>query len=99
MCVCTVAAALTWLQEPGAVCRERRRSRTDLGTVPSPLFLPASVPSDDIRAISHVVHRQPKAAEGKNELSTTQHDAVIGCCLRREGAEDPGSTYRCYPQQ
>lgn len=61
------------------------------------LFLPAPVPLDDIRASSHVVYRRPKAAERKP--STTQkHDAVTGCCLRGERAEDLGSAHRCYPQ-
>lgn len=100
--VCTVAAAaaaLTWLQKPGSVREERRESRPDPGSVHSPLFLPGSVPLDDIGALSNVVGRQPEARGRQRAIITIRRDEDIGSCLRREGAENAGRTYRCYPQQ
>lgn len=101
--VCTVAAAaalvLTWLQNPGSVREERRESRPDPGSVHSPLFLPGSVPLDDIGALSHVAGRQPEARGRQRAIITIRRDGDIGSCLRREGAENAGRTYRCYPQQ
>lgn len=103
VCVCTVAEAaaaleLTWLQKPGSVREERRESRPDPGSVRSPLFLPGSVPLD-IGALSHVVGRQPEARGRQRTIITIRRDGDIGSCLRREGAENAGRTYRCYPQQ
>lgn len=89
--VCTVAGAalaLTWLQKPGSVREERRESRPDPGSVYSPLFLPDSVPLDDIGALSHVVGRQPEARGRQRAVITIRRDGDIGSCLRREGAEN-----------
>ena len=88
MCVCVcivqysivavVVVALTWLQEPGAVSRDKRGGGEGPGAAPRLLFLlPASVPLDDRRASSHVVH-----GKETTEFNTRQNDAVIGCCLR-----------------
>lgn len=71
------------------LCVKRERGEERRGAGPEQTLRPSgfSPVRWHKRASSHVVHRE--AAEGKPDFSTTNNDAAIDFCLRRDGAEAP----------